>query len=110
MPNTSTCQMPDVSVQSWELGHGEFTVLAFLNRLSCEHCVPPAPAKDFLTFCPRTPLSREQTDACCKDAKSMEMRIVVAITTQVVFALRLTRFCIGINGLHDEAEFQINHE
>jgi hypothetical protein len=44
------------------------------------------------------------------DAKSMEMRIIVAITTQVVFALRLTSFSIGINGLNDEAEFQINHE
>ncbi len=44
------------------------------------------------------------------DAKSMEMRIIVAITTQVVFALRLASFSIGINGLNDEAEFQINHE
>uniref|UniRef100_A0A0E0GIF3 Uncharacterized protein n=1 Tax=Oryza nivara TaxID=4536 RepID=A0A0E0GIF3_ORYNI len=36
----------------------------------------------------------------------MEMRIIVAITTQVVFALRLASFSIGINGLNDEAEIE----
>jgi hypothetical protein len=48
-------------VSSFQRINAEFTMLAFLDRLSWVDCISLPTLRDLLIFCPSTPLSREQT-------------------------------------------------